>query len=226
MITKYPLKRTTHILILDNEEKGLEVTRKYFSLAGISISTTKNNDQAFIELQKNYTDCIIINTTIPNNETLNFTQKLKANQKFKYIPFILLTSKGLTRDRIEGYKIGCSAYLSKPFDLLELEHIIRNIINQKNSILDLIHLNYCLLKKIRQNIAKNYKNSVKSTIDLKLTSKEELILSYLLKSKSTKLISTKLKIGTRNIERSISKLINKIQIKNAKELKLLPLNLI
>ena len=79
---------------------------------------------------------------------------------------------------------------------------------------------------LRQNIAKNYKNSVKSTIDLKLTSKEELILSYLLKSKSTKLISTKLKIGTRNIERSISKLINKIQIKNAKELKLLPLNLI
>ena len=154
------------------------------------------------------------------------TQKLKTNQKLKYIPFVLLTSKGLTRDRIEGYKIGCSAYLSKPFDLLELEHIIKNIINQKNTVLDSIHLNYCLLKRMRQNILRNYNNSFTSTIDLNLTSKEELILNYLLKSKSSKEINTKLKIGTRNLERSISKLLNKIQVKNIKELKILPWNLI
>ena len=53
---------------------------------------------------------------MPNNDSYSFIEDVKNNNKFQYIPFIFLTAKGLTEDRIKGYRLGCNSYLSKPFD--------------------------------------------------------------------------------------------------------------
>lgn len=105
--------------------------------------------------RKNLPDCLIIDIVMPNNESYNFIKKIKKNKNFQHIPFILLTAKGLTEDRILGYKLGCSAFISKPFDPEELEYIIRSIVLRNDIYLRSMLESYLLIKDIKVNLIKN-----------------------------------------------------------------------
>ena len=106
----------TTVLMLDSEEKLLEAIKTYFCIKNIQIITTSYMEVALCALKRTLPDCIVIDTAMPNNIGLKFIQEIKKNKDYEYIPFILLTTRGLTEDRIKGYNLGCSAYIPKPFD--------------------------------------------------------------------------------------------------------------
>lgn len=214
------------VLILDNEEKALKTTKKYFLSNNINITVAKDVLTARNQLKKNKIDCLIIDTSISNNQGFEFIQKLKNDSKLQHIPFIILTSRGFVKDRLDGYRLGCTSYLSKPFDAIELQYMIKNLVYKKNLLTQKLISNYFILKELRLNLIKKYKRSFQETLDLHFTSKEELILSYLLKGKRIKYITEKLKIQTRTTEKSVSKILDKTQITSNKNLKVLPWNII
>lgn len=212
--------------MIDNEEKTLIVTKNYFSTIGIQIIPVQTISNAWLELEKEYLECIIIDIVMPNNEAYNFIEEVKKNKKFQYIPFVLLTAKGLTEDRIMGYKLGCSAYLSKPFDPEELESIVENIISKKKKFLQAIITNYVILKEIRLTLKQTYKNCLSNQIKLNLNSQERLILTEILIGKSIKDIASELRISKRNVEKYITRILDKTQTKSTSELRTLPWQII
>lgn len=159
-------------------------------------------------------------------EGFNFIEDLENDPKFRHIPFIILTSRGFVKDRLNGYRSGCTSYLSKPFDPLELHYMIKNLVQKKNLLTKNLISNYFLIKDLRFSVIKKYKDSFKHKLNIFLTPKEELILSFILKNKTTRYITKKLKTHTRTIEKSVSKLLDKTQTKNNKELKTLPWDII
>nr|YP_009420223.1 TctD-like protein [Cryptomonas curvata]ASO75711.1 TctD-like protein [Cryptomonas curvata] len=80
-------------------------------IKNISVVTTSQIEVALSLLQTNLPDCIVIDTAMKSNIGFQFIHEIKKDGQFKYIPFILLTTKGLTEDRIRGYDLGCSAYI-------------------------------------------------------------------------------------------------------------------
>jgi DNA-binding NarL/FixJ family response regulator len=224
MSKNYLLDKLINVLMLDNEEKVLKTTKNYLLSNNVNIIITKTLPNAKIQLKKNNIDCLIIDTSIANNRGSAIIQKLKKDSKLQHIPFVILTSRGFSKDRLDGYKLGCTAYVSKPFDPMELQYIIKNLVYKKNLLTQELISNYFLLKKLRSDIIKKYKYSFRENLDLHLTPKEELILSFILKDKSVKNITEKLKIHTRTIEKYISKILDKTDTKNNKELKTLPWN--
>ena len=220
------LNKLITVLILDNEEKVLKMTKNYFLSNNITISAAKDIPNAKVQLKKNPIDCLVIDTSMENEQGFKFIQRLKNDPKLQHVPFIILTSRGFVKDRLDGYKSGCTAYLSKPFNPIELHYIVKNLVLKKNLLSQKLISNYLLLKKLRVNVIKKYRNSFKRNLDLDLTSKEELILNYLLRSKSIKYITEKLKIQTRTIEKSVSKILDKTQTKSNRNLKILPWNVL
>lgn len=214
------------VLMIDNEEKTLMVTKNYFSTIGIQIIPVQTISNAWLELEKECLECIIVDIVMPNNEAYNFIEEVKKNKKFQYIPFVLLTAKGLTEDRIMGYKLGCSAYLSKPFDPEELQSIVENIISKKKKFLQAIITNYVILKEIRLTLKQTYKNCLSNQIKLNLNSQERLILTEILIGKSIKDIASELRISKRNVEKYITRILDKTQTKSTSELRTLPWQII
>lgn len=214
------------VLMIDNEEKTLLLTKKYFSKIDIQIVPARTILNAWTELEKGYLECIIIDLVIPNNDSYSFIKDVKKNEKFQYIPFVFLTAKGLTEDRIKGYRLGCNAYLSKPFDPEELQAIVENIILKKKKFLQPIIKNYLILKEIKLKLNHKYKNSFSNQMNLTLSSQESLILNQILIGKSSDYIASRLKISKRNIEKYITKILDKTQTKNTSELRALPWDLI
>ncbi|GMH55930.1 hypothetical protein TrRE_jg3537 [Triparma retinervis] len=49
------------------------------------------------------------------------------------LPFVLLTARGMTDDRIAGYQKGASAYLPKPFSPEELKAILIGLVSRNSA---------------------------------------------------------------------------------------------
>ena len=138
------------------------------------------------------------------------------NSKFKHIPKIFLTIKGLTEDRINGYKQGCDAYVSKPFDPEELEAIIINLVNNKKNKISWLLNVYTKIKKIRVNFLEKTFLDYKKQINL--TSQEHIILKKIKQYKTNPEIAQELQTTKRNVEKHISRILTKTNMNNRFEL--------
>ena len=219
MFVKNENERIIQIVMLDNEEKLLEAIKNYFTFRKIRIFVTNKSDTAWVEIEKNLPDCLIIDIVMPNNESYNFIKKIKKNKNFQHIPFILLTAKGLTEDRILGYKLGCSAFISKPFDPEELEYIIRSIVLRNDIYLRSMLESYLLIKDIKVNLIKKYAQSIQTKLEFSLTSQEQYVLNQILLGSKINCIALNLNVSKRNIEKYISRLLDKTQTKSIRDLR-------
>ncbi len=218
MYPKNYLRQFTTVLMLDSEEKLLEVTKNYFFIKNIQIITTSYIEVALSFLKKTLPDCIVVDTAMPNSVGLKFIQELKKNTDYQYIPFVLLTTRGLTEDRIKGYNLGCSAYISKPFDPEELESIVKNIILKSDIFYEFILSLYLLIKDTRLDLLNSYNTGY---TNLRLTKQEQFILREILVGKNSVELSLSLKISLRCVEKYITRILNKTNAKNTKELKMI-----
>ena len=115
--------------------------------------------------------------------------------------------------------MGCAAYISKPFDPEELEVIMKNIIVRNETFLDYLVENYYLIKQIRMKLIKKHNSLLMNDEKLVLTHQEQLILNQLLMGKTVMEIALRLNVSRRNVERYITRLFDKTQMKNSRKLK-------
>jgi DNA-binding NarL/FixJ family response regulator len=139
----------------------------------------------------------------------DLVKKLRTLPTTGHIPFIFLTAKGMTEDRIRGYKMGCKAYLAKPFDPEELVAIIDNILCDKKNIQNILNIKN-EIKKLRNDIYKfssleKYKN---------FTTREINILLGVSNGLTNKDIAHKLNMSVRNVENYITRLLHKTKSTN------------
>ena len=78
-------------------------------------------------------DLVISDVMMPQVDGYQFLAQLREDDRYQALPEVFLTAKGMTGDRIQGYQAGCDAYLSKPFDPEELEAIVKNLLERRQS---------------------------------------------------------------------------------------------
>ena len=117
-----------------------------------------------------------------------------------------LTAKGITRDKVKGYNLGCNVYITKPFAAYELLSIINNLLNINNPTL-------------QKNAFYNQINPTVMDISLPVfTYREKSILELVIKGYTNKEIANSLQLSLRNVEKYVSRLLYKTNTRNRTEL--------
>ncbi len=79
-------------------------------------------------------DLIISDVMMPEMNGIEFCSRIKSNVKTSHIPLILLTARTSLIFKFEGLESGADEYISKPFNVKELQLKVRNLINNFNKI--------------------------------------------------------------------------------------------
>jgi DNA-binding NarL/FixJ family response regulator len=202
-------RNSSKIMVIDDEERLLLAIKRYLVTQGFQVIVCESGKTALDRLNNENIDLIVIDILMSNLNGYDLVKKLRTLPTTGHIPFIFLTAKGMTEDRIRGYKMGCKAYLAKPFDPEELVAIIDNILCDKKNIQNILNIRN-EIKKLRNDIYKfssleKYKN---------FTTREINILLGVSNGLTNKDIAHKLNMSVRNVENYITRLLHKTKSTN------------
>lgn len=79
-------------------------------------------------------DVIISDVVMPEMDGIQLLDKLKNELSTSHIPVILLTARSSIEDQIQGLSCGADFYVTKPFHSEYIEHLIKNLIKQRQRI--------------------------------------------------------------------------------------------
>ena len=153
-------------------------------------------------------DAIVSDVRMPGKDGLELLRLIRADERLERVPVILLTAKGMTQDRIAGYKAGADVYLPKPFIPEELLCIIDNVILRRKQMTGdkgkMVELK-ADMSNIKQLLRRNGSNVVKST-NVYLTPAERETLELLCKGYTNGEIAEERGVSVIGVNRMIQKM--------------------
>jgi two-component system phosphate regulon response regulator PhoB len=109
------------ILIVDDEEPVRELVALLLKDHGYHTLQAIHGAQALDLMTKEHPDLVISDIMMPILNGAELCRRLKAKPDTRAIPVILMSSAG----RTSADHTGSDAFLAKPFDLAELEALVR-----------------------------------------------------------------------------------------------------
>jgi two-component system response regulator len=70
---------------------------------------------------------ILLDLKLPKIDGLDVLRRLRADERTKLLPVVILTSSKEERDLINGYSVGANAYIRKPVDFVQFSEAIQQL---------------------------------------------------------------------------------------------------
>ncbi|HLO47501.1 MAG TPA: response regulator transcription factor [Kamptonema sp.] len=218
---------SARLLLVDDEPGLREAVQAYLEDSDFNVDVASNGREGWELLQQNQPDLVISDIMMPQVDGYQFLSQLREDPRFKALPVVFLTAKGMTTDRIQGYQAGCDAYISKPFDPDELVAIVTNLLarraaakeadeNAESPDIAALASQMARIESLltgRTGIAQS-----PSPIKIDLTPREQSVLDLVAIGLMNKEIARRLETSVRNVEKYVSRLFSKTGTNSRTEL--------
>ena len=125
---------THRILIVEDEPSIAELIAINLSHAGYEVEKALQADIAFNMMKNQLPNLIILDWMLPGKSGVQFAKELRANERTKALPILMLTAKSEESDKVLGLDSGADDYVTKPFSPKELVARVRAILRRQSPI--------------------------------------------------------------------------------------------
>jgi diguanylate cyclase (GGDEF)-like protein len=112
--------RKRKVLLIDDEVTLLDVMKTNLEIEGYEVATSMRGETGLASAVVDQPDLIILDIMMPDVDGWEICRRLRADQRTRYIPIIMLTALDETHNIVKGFESGADDYLSKPFENAEL----------------------------------------------------------------------------------------------------------
>lgn len=220
---------SAQLLLVDDEPGLREAVKDYLQGSGFNVEVASNARDGWELVQQNTPDLVISDVMMPQVDGYQFLKQLRDDPRFKALPVVFLTAKGMTTDRIQGYQAGVDAYLPKPFDPDELVAIVENLLERRATTTlqvngedsdtpDLADLANQIAQIKALLTQKNALAQTPTSIKIDFTPREQSVLNLVTEGLMNKEIARRLQTSVRNVEKYVSRLFGKTGTNSRTEL--------
>src|SRR5687767_7759147 len=118
------------LLVVDDEPNLLRAVAACLKTGGYEVSTARSGREALMQLAETVPDLVVSDVRMPGMDGYQLARQLRGSPRTALVPIVFLTAKDETTDRIEGFRAGVDAYLTKPFEPDELIAVVDGILNR------------------------------------------------------------------------------------------------
>jgi DNA-binding response OmpR family regulator len=161
--------------------------------------------EAYDEIIKNSFDILLLDVSVPSLNGFELLQALREREIST--PTMFITSLNSAQDLKTGFDLGCNEYHKKPFEFIELDARVQNLIKTHKLADKRYNLDDFNIDISMQKITKG--SSV-----YKLSLKESKIIEYLLKNRSRVISADELSSNVWNYEETPNNTTIRTYIKN------------
>jgi len=225
----------------------LTAVESYLTSVPYSVTTFSSGSHALEALTSKAAalpDLIVSDVNMPGLSGLELLRSIRSSPSpaLSTVPVVLLTARGMTEDRIEGYKAECDGYVSKPFDPEELRVVVEVLLKRRRSgggssggvkaasgkeasiesVQESIEeLKALMLDRSVGGGAAAFSGGaagVDNAPPFLLTPKESMVLRHISEGLMNKEIAPKMGISVRSVERHVTNLLEKSGARSRTEL--------
>ena len=209
--------KNLNILYIEDEDNIRINVSQTLNLLCKEVFDVANIEKAIEILNNSHIDIILSDINLKGENGLDFIEKIRTNNKT--IPVIFITAYTDTNYLLQASKLKLIDYLTKPIDFRMLKNAlmdcVQDIIDNSKYIINFPNnINYNVLQKRLFNTLENK--------EIRLTSKEILLLDYLIKFNNRVIPQEELKINIWEdifdaSDSALKNLLNKVRKKIGKE---------
>jgi len=197
------------LLVVDDEPNLLRAVAACLKAEAYEVSTARSGHEALMQLAESIPDLIISDIRMPGMDGYKLARQLRGSPRTALVPIVFLTAKDETADRIEGFRAGVDAYLTKPFEPEELIAVV-------NAILQRVERTHSQIARLVSTGTSE--QTPVSFQDEALTDAEGRVAVAVSRGLSNKEIAAELEISVRTVENHISHILDKKGFSNRVEI--------
>jgi CheY-like chemotaxis protein len=132
------MNKIGRILMVEDDAKDVELTLTALEEYNLSneVVVTHDGEQALDYLycrgeyktrSRDNPAVMLLDLKLPKVDGLEVLKQIKADERLRIIPVVVLTSSKEEKDMVASYKLGVNAYVVKPVDFHEFVNAIREL---------------------------------------------------------------------------------------------------
>ena len=127
---------THRILIVEDEPSIAELIAVNLTHAGYEVEKALQTEVALNSMRDQLPSLLILDWMLPGKSGVQFSKELRANERTRSLPILMLTAKSEEADKVLGLDSGADDYVTKPFSPKELIARVNALLRRQGPLQD------------------------------------------------------------------------------------------
>lgn len=126
-------QRPPRVLVIDDSITTRTIEKNILERAGYEVVTAVSGEDALAEIERAEPmfDIFVVDVDMPGISGFELTERIRANQRTKSLPVVIVTSRASDEDKRRGISVGAQAYIVKgSFDQNVLLETVKSLIGE------------------------------------------------------------------------------------------------
>jgi two-component system alkaline phosphatase synthesis response regulator PhoP len=103
------------VVVIEDEEDIRELIRYNLEKDGYRVLTARSGEEGISMVLSAMPELVMLDLMLPGMDGLQVCREIKAIEKLKEIPVVMVTARGEESDVVSGLELGADDYITKPF---------------------------------------------------------------------------------------------------------------
>jgi two-component system phosphate regulon response regulator PhoB len=126
----------SQIVVVEDEPAIAELISINLRHAGHEVTIAATAEAARQEIDAMLPDLVVLDWMLPGKSGVQFARELRANDRTRSLPILMLTAKSEESDKVLGLDSGADDYVTKPFSPKELVARVKALLRRQTPVED------------------------------------------------------------------------------------------